>query len=456
MSETLKFHFIAIGGIGMSGLAKYLLEMGHSVSGSDLEETKYTQKVAKIGAKVYIGHREEQVPENSVVVASTAIRDTNPEIVQAKKLGLKVHHRSDILKMLAEDLNKNQLFIGFSGTHGKTTTSGLASYVLSKANLAPSFVVGGYVPEIATNAKFSRGAHFIAELDESDGTIVKYSTDISVINNLEADHLDFFKNGLDTLVETFNIHISKAKKIVVNNDDKGNLRLMNENPDKKFVTFGLENADYMAKNIELFEKGSKFDFYNRGEFISSVELSVLGKHNVYNALAVLAGLSEANIDVISLIPHFKTFSGMGRRFEFVGNVLDIDFYDDYAHHPSEIKATLESVKNSFKNSRVVAVFQPHRYTRLKGLWEDFKLAFDNCDKLFVTDVFEASEDKIEGITSENFVKEFSEKAVWVSGNMREVAQKIRPQLQKNDVVITLGAGTVTHLCPDILELIKGK
>lgn len=455
MSETLNFHFIAIGGIGMSGLAKYLIEMGHNVSGSDLEETKYTQKIQKIGAKVYIGHKEEQVPDNSIVVASTAIRETNPEIIQAKKLGLKVHHRSDILKMLAQDLNKNQLFIGFSGTHGKTTTSGLASYVLAKANLSPSFVVGGYVPEIGTNAQYADGKFFVAELDESDGTIVKYSTDISVINNLEADHLDFFTNGLDTLVETFNTHISQSKKVVINIDNDGNKRLIKENPQKEFVTFGFENADYTVKNIELFEKGSCFDFYAREEFIAKVELTVLGKHNIYNALAVLSALSEAGVEVKELIPHFKTFSGMGRRFEFIGNENNIDFYDDYAHHPSEIKATLSSVKNSFKNRRVVAVFQPHRYTRLKGLWEDFKLAFDDCDKLFVTDVFEASEDPIEGITSEKFVKDFEDKAHWISGNMQEVATKILPLLKENDVVISLGAGTITHLCPEILKLVRG-
>lgn len=455
MSETLNFHFIAIGGIGMSGLAKYLIEMGHNVSGSDLEDTKYTQKIKKLGAKVYIGHKADQVPQNSIVVASTAIRETNPEIVQAKKMGLKIHHRSDILKMLAQDLNKKQLFIGFSGTHGKTTTSGLASYVLSKANLSPSFVVGGYVPEIATNAQFADGNFFVAELDESDGTIIKYSTDISVINNLEADHLDFFTNGLDTLVETFNTHIAQSKKVIINIDNEGNQRLVKENPDKEFITFGFEKADYTAKNIELFEQGSSFDFYSKDKFITKVELSVLGKHNIYNALAVLSALSEADVDILQLIPHFKTFSGMGRRFEFIAKENNIAFYDDYAHHPSEIKATLSSVKNSFKNNRIVAVFQPHRYTRLKGLWNDFKLAFDDCDKLFVTDVFEASEDPIEGITSENFVKDFQNKAQWVSGNIQEVATKILPHLKENDVIISLGAGTITHLCPEILKLLRG-
>lgn len=455
MSETLKFHFIAIGGIGMSGLAKYLLEQGYSVSGSDVEESKYTKKIEKLGAKVYIGHKKEQVPQGSIVVASTAIRDNNPEIVRAKELGLKVHHRSDILKMLAQDFNKGQKFIGFSGTHGKTTTSGLASYVLSKAELKPSFVVGGYVPELNTNAKFGEGDFFVAELDESDGTIVKYSTDISIINNLEADHLDFFKNGLDDLINTFKIHANNAKKVIINNDNEGNLKLQEIVKDKTFITFGLNNADYTAKNIELFTGGSSFDFYKGNNFIAKIELSILGKHNIYNALAVLSALSEANVDIKPLIPYFKTFTGMGRRFEFVDKVEGVDFYDDYAHHPSEIKATLESVKNSFKDRRIVAIFQPHRYTRLKGLWNEFKKSFDNCDKLFVTDVYEASEDPIEGITSQNFVEDFKDKALWVSGGMDEAAKKVLPNLKNGDVVISLGAGSITHLCPEIVKLMKG-
>jgi len=455
MSEVLKFHFIAIGGIGMSGLAKYLLEQGYEVSGSDVEASKYTQKIEKLGAKVFIGHKAQQVPENSIVVASTAIRENNPEIVRAKELGLKIHHRSDILKMLAQDLNTHQKFIGFSGTHGKTTTSGLASYILSKAGLEPSFVVGGYIPELNTNASFGNGDFFVAELDESDGTIVKYSTDISIINNLEADHLDFFKNGLEDLIKTFETHAKNAKKVIINNDNEGNLKLQKQFKDRKFITFGLKNADYSAKNIKFLHGGSSFDFYKNNEFIAKVELSILGKHNVYNALAVLSALSEAGIDVKTLVPHFKTFSGMGRRFEYVEKINGIDFYDDYAHHPSEIKTTLESAKKSFENRRIVAIFQPHRYTRLKGLWDEFKTAFDDCDKLFVTDIYEASEDSIEGITAENFVKDFGEKASWVSGKMDDAAEKVMPELKEGDVVISLGAGSITHICPEIVKLMKG-
>ena len=218
-----KYHFIAIGGIGMSGLAKYLLEEGHFVSGSDIEDSKYVKSLRDLGAVVHIGHKEENLPDNAdAVIVSTAIRESNPELVKARKLGLKVYHRSDLLEEIANSAQKKgKCFIGFSGTHGKTTTSGFASFVLDKAGLDPAFVVGGIVPELSTNAQHKNGSFFVAELDESDGTLTKYSPDILVINNLEEDHLDFYKNGMEDLIKVFNQAISQSKKVIVNADDQG-------------------------------------------------------------------------------------------------------------------------------------------------------------------------------------------------------------------------------------------
>ena len=228
------FHFIAIGGVGMSGLAKYLLEEGYSVSGSDLYASKYFNQVKDLGAKVFIGHNEANLPENSIVVASSAIKESNPELKKAKSLGLKVLHRSDLLKFIAENFQKEKgKFIGFSGTHGKTTTSGLSAYVMEKAGLSPSFVVGGIVLDIGTNAKSSDGKYFTVELDESDGTILKYSPDVIVINNIEVDHIDFYKDGMDSLLSTFTTFLSNLPseaKIVINKDCNGNVELMKRNP----------------------------------------------------------------------------------------------------------------------------------------------------------------------------------------------------------------------------------
>lgn len=456
-----KFHFIAIGGVGMSALAKYLTERGANVSGSDISESKYTHLLENIGAKVYIGHDEKYIDKDMIVIASTAIKDTNPEIQKAKKLNLKIYHRSDILKMISDEFSQkeNSVFFGFSGTHGKTTTSGLCSYVLEKAGLKPSYVVGGIIPDINTNGKFAGEEYFSAELDESDGTIQKYSTDIAVINNMEEDHLDFYKNGFKDITATFNKYLSnKPEQIVlINTDDMGCCEFIEEFPNYNYVSFGLKNAIYTAKNIITKGLSSEFDVFYKDNFLCKIKLSIPGVHNIYNTLAVVSALNEANIDIDKVKEHFETFSGMGRRFQKVGEENSISIYDDYAHHPSEIKTTLKSVKDAVKEgNRVVAIFQPHRYTRLQGLWEEFKTAFDYADVLIAIDVFPAGETKIENINSENFIKEINhKKAIYISGEIQNNAEKIFPHLNKNDIVITLGAGSITKLGSYLLEKIRG-
>ncbi len=447
-----KYHFIAIGGVGMSGLAKYLLENGCEVSGSDVCDSKYVQKLKSIGAKVYIGHNADNVPNNAVVIASTAIRDTNPEIIRAKELGLPIYHRSDLL---AEISREGKFFLGYSGTHGKTTTSGLSSYVLEKAGLKPSYVVGGIIPELDTNAHCQNGKYFAAELDESDGTITKYVPNICVINNLEADHLDFYKDGLKSILETFEKFISKMPDdgiVLVNYDCKNSMKLHSH----KTMTFGLsDGADYVAKNIVFEEDYTKFDIYYKNEKLTDLKIIIKGKHNVYNSLAVFASLHQAGIDINVIKPHFATFTGMGRRFQKAGEFRGISLYDDYAHHPTEIKAALSSA-GSFKNKNIVAVFQPHRYSRLKNLWNDFLSAFDNVDRVVVTDVYAASEDVIDGINSDKFTKELSEKisvpCEHMSGSMQEVAEQLFPTLKNGDVVIGLGAGTIISLNKELLKI----
>ena len=449
-----KYHFIAIGGIGMSGLAKYLLQEGFEVSGSDINDSKYIDEIRNLGATVYIGHNADNVPEISIIVASSAIKDSNPEIQRAKELNLPILHRSDVLKTLSE---RSKCFIGYAGTHGKTTTSGLASYVMEKANLNPSYVVGGIIPDIHTNANFKSNEYFIAELDESDGTVVKYNPNILVINNLEADHLDFYKNGLTSLLETFEKLLSKFKngqKVLINNDCYGNNLLKGFD----FITFGLNDADYVAKNIILTPNGSTFDVFHNNKFLTNLKIKLLGKHNISNALGVLASLNEAGVDIEKIKEHFSTFDGMGRRFQYIGEVNGALIYDDYAHHPTEIKATLSAL-TEFPDKNVIAVFQPHRYSRLKGLWNDFIEAFKNVPNVIVTDVFAASEEKIDGINSEKFVKDLKEtckNSKHIAGSIEDVAKAIYPQLKTNDIVVGLGAGTITALGKELLKLGEGK
>ncbi len=420
----------------MSGLAKYLLQDGHTVTGSDIADSKYIDALKELGAGVNIGHSEANLPDDTdVVVVSTAIKENNPELIKAKKLGMKIYHRSDLLAEIAKSAqDRGKCFIGFSGTHGKTTTSGMASFVLDKAGLEPSFVDGGIVPELHTNAQHKSGEHFVAELDESDGTIVKYNPDILVINNLEEDHLDFYKNGMSDLVKTFDRAISQSKKVIVNNDNEG-IKLLNG----EFITFGLNEADYTAKNIEYSKEETTFEVYHNNEFLTDISLSVAGVHNVYNALAVCAALNEAGVVLECLKDSFAPFTGMGRRFEKVAE----NIYDDYAHHPTEIKATLEAASLKFGKENIVAVFQPHRYTRLQSLWDDFKASFENAGRLIVTDVYAASEDPIVGVSGEQFASEIN--AEYIGGSIEEVAKKLKPTLKTSDIVIGLGAGTITKL-----------
>ena len=459
-----KYHFIAVGGVGMSGLAKYLLQNGYEVSGSDINDSKYVKMVRDLGAKVYIGHNEDNLPDDCIVVASTAIREFNPEIQKAKRLGLPVWHRSDLL---AEISRKEEYFIGYSGTHGKTTTSGLCSYVLEKGGLKPSYVVGGIIPEINANANCTHGKYFIAELDESDGTIVKYSPNLVVVNNLEPDHLDFYKNGLESILETFETFISNMREngiILANMDNEGVKRLVKYFSvhelahNAKFMTFSIGgNTDYSAKNIVYGEDYTTFDIYYKDELQTNLKICLKGVHNVYNSLSVWASLHIAGVDMNLVDDHFVTFTGMGRRFQKVGEFNGVAVYDDYAHHPTEIKATL-SCSKSFKDKRIIAVFQPHRYSRLQNLWNEFMEAFDNVDELIVTDVYAASEDEIVGVNSKAFVSEFKEKSDipcrHISGSIEEVAKELYKDLQPNDIVIGLGAGTITKLGPELMNLSK--
>lgn len=457
MKDT--FYFIAIGGIGMSGLAKYLVEDGFNVLGSDIKQNRNTMELEKLGAKIFIGHDENNLPENCIVVASTAIKEDNPELVKAKRLGLEVLHRSDLLARISKGLgSKKKYFIGYSGTHGKTTTSGLSAYVLEKAGLNPSFVVGGIVPEFGINSNAGQGDYFIAELDESDGTIVKYQPEISVINNLEVDHVDFYTNGLQEILDTFKTYLStlpQGAKVLINNDNEGNNKLIEQNKNVDFITFGLNDADYVAKNLKLGIE-STFDIYYKGEFLTALKTQMLGEHNIYNALAVLASLNETGADLNLVKDHFYTFTGMGRRFQLSAKFDEISIYDDYAHHPTEIKATLSSMK-VLKDKNIIAVFQPHRYSRFHGLWDEFLQAFDNADKVYITDVYAASESPIEEANPSEFAKLLSNKVPCshLKGNIADVAAQLLPMLKPNDIVVGLGAGTITSLGKEILEAREG-
>ena len=443
-------YFIAIGGVGQSALAKILIKMGYNVSGSDLNESKYTKLIEKLGAKVYIGQNADNIKGNPIVVISSAIKNDNPELIKAKELNLKIMHRSDCLKFISEHYDN---FIGLSGTHGKTTTSGMISFIMEKMGVNPAYAVGGILPELNINANACKNSkYFIAELDESDGTIQKYAPKYLLINNLEEDHLDYYKNGLADIIQTFKNLVFNMKDnsyIFANTDNFGVRTLLEEIKGKKVISYGLNsNANYMAKNIKYKDLNSEFEIYKNGKLLGKINLIIPGVHNIYNTVGVVAILDTLGFKFKDYAKYFSEFSGMGRRFQILPNSKEIKIIDDYAHHPTEIKSTLSSL--NYVDKRKVVIFQPHRYTRLQGLWQEFLDCFENIDKLFVLDVFSAGDLKINGINSKKFVEDFKKKylkpeAEYVEGTITEAANKIAPKLKKDDIVLTLGAGDITKI-----------
>lgn len=444
-TKNKNLHFIAIGGVGQSALAKILKIKGYNVSGSDIKESKYTKELRDLGVQINIGHDKNVIKENMTIVLSSAIKEDNEELIRAKELNLPLYHRSDILKLISELYD---CFIGFSGTHGKTTTSGLCSYVLEKINAHPAYASGGIIQGLNTNANsYPDSKIFIAELDESDGTIIKYTPDFIAINNLEADHFDFYKNGEEDLINTFKTFINNLKqssKIFINIDDEGNNLLIKKVSNKNIITYSIKNknSDYFADNIKISGENS-FDLYVKGKYITEIKTQLTGFHNVINALCVISVLNEKGFNINDIKPYLYSFSGMKRRYEKVFENENVTVIDDYAHHPTEIKALLENAKKR-TDKNIVAIFQPHRYTRLKALWNDFLNSFDLADELFILDTYSAGDKYDEKYNSKNFASSIHHKcAKYIKGNMDDAAREISKYIKKNDYIITIGAGDVT-------------
>ncbi len=459
-------HFIGIGGIGMSALARYLLEQNYSVSGSDLKESKITDELKNLGANVYISQQTENINNAALIIVSSAITDDNPEYIEAVKRGLPILHRSQLLNILmnkeisGQNINK----IGVAGTHGKTTTSGMIVHILHNAQSDPSFVVGGIMPELDTNSKYGKGDFFVAELDESDGTIINYSPNISIITNLELDHVDHYRGGFDEVLETFKRFIlnQPAKsKTIINIDCPGSKKLLQGlGLNDKFVFYSTnafsEAINYTVKCIEVKGFNSSFDLYKLGHKLGRVTLSIPGVHNVSNATAAIAAVMESGVSFAKAAYTIASFTGMGRRFQKLGEVKGATIIDDYAHHPSEILSTLEatnSVKENLNKGKIVAIFQPHRYSRFKNLWDEFKKSFKLADKLIVCDVYAAGEAPIENVSSADFIKDIIHKdATYVSGSVDAVSQTIYNEIEYDDIVLTLGAGDITRLGKNLLKM----
>ena len=451
------YHFIAIGGIGQSALAKILLEEGKKVSGSDISDTKYTKKLKELGAKIYLGNNSQNIKGSPVVVVSSTIHGDNPEITEAKKRGLKIIHRSDMLKIISKNY---PCFLGFCGTHGKTTTIGLCAFLLSHANLKPAYAIGGIIPELNTNGgcEDKNTKYFAAELDESDGTIVKYSPDFILINNLEADHPDFYKNGLSDILDTFSTFLNGLKnnaKVIINLDNEGNRELIAKNAEfKNFIGFALESSDakYFAKNIKFDVLSSSFDVFKKDDFIGHIDLSIPGLHNVLNALSVIAVALYFKLDFNLIKDELEKFNGVERRFQFL-KTSPFTIIHDYAHHPTEIKETLKTAKLLNKN-KVVCIFEPHTYSRTKSLMKEFCESFYDADKLYLLPTYSAREQPIkDGSSFDLFLNLPEEIDCEYYEDKNKLFNQLLKTVENDDLIIFLGAGTIGEYSLEFLKLV---
>ncbi|KZE75172.1 UDP-N-acetylmuramate--alanine ligase [Paenibacillus elgii] len=452
MNTSEHIHFIGIGGYGMSAIAKVMLEMGYQVSGSDLAQQELTEKLAAKGAQVFIGHEAQNVKGADVVVYSTALAKDNVEMVAAEELNIPMLHRS---QMLARLMNAKK-GIAVAGAHGKTTTSSMIALVLERCSLDPTFIIGGEIMNVGSNAKAGKGDWVVAEADESDGSFLQYQPAIALVNNIEADHLENYDGNFENLKKAYAQFLSQVKedgKAVVCLDDQY-LKEMISSVNSEVLTYAIEaEADFTARNIVLGDRKVSFDVMRGVEALGTIHLSVPGKHNVYNALATLITCMEAGLSFDRIAEAITEFRGAKRRFQVLGEVDDILVIDDYAHHPTEIEATIQAAKATGK--RIVAVFQPQRYTRTFFLFEQFSRAFPEADEVIITDIYSpAGEKQIEGIDSAKLVELIRQNS---NANVRYVPTKEQVQtyllksVRPGDLVITMGAGDIWKAAAGLAE-----
>ncbi len=453
--KSKKMHFIGIGGIGMSGIAEILINLGYDVSGSDLRESEQTKRLRQLGATIYIGHYPSNIKDYHVVVTSSAISKNNPEIIEAKKRKIPVIHRSE---MLAE-LVRLKHGIGVAGTHGKTTTSSMLAYVLYHGGLNPTAVVGGKVLNFGSNARIGEGQYFVFEADESDGSFIKLLPTIGIVTNIDADHLDHYKyfEGIKEAFITYMNNIPFYGYSVVCMDDPVVAEVL-PRIERPYVTYGFNTgAHFKATNIKLLNGSTMYSCYYNDKLLGEIVLNLLGKHNIINSLAVVAVALELGLTFGVIAEAIAQFQGVGRRLEKIGETNGIIVVDDYGHHPTEIRATLDALKQLGK--RVIVVFQPHRYTRTQYLYDEFGQAFTMADELFLTEIYPAGEEPIEGVSSnliQQSVKKHEGRDVVVIPHLDQVPDYICSIVRKGDVIVTLGAGDIYKVGHTILSMLDKK
>jgi UDP-N-acetylmuramate--alanine ligase len=454
-NKKVKVHFVGIGGIGMSGIAELLLNLGYRVSGSDLKESEITRRLASLGGIVSAGHRAENVaPDVDVVVTSSAVKKNNPEVMAAKDRGIPVIPRAE---MLAE-LMRLKEGVAIAGSHGKTTTTSLIATVVAHAGLDPTAVVGGKLNAFGSNAKLGKGRLMVVEADESDGSFLRLSPAIAVITNVDPEHLDYY-GTVEALQQAFVDFADRVPfyGLAVMCLDHPVVQHLIPRIGKRHTTYGVSpQAEWRADDVNLAPFQSRFTVSYKGTVQGEVKLRMVGAHNVLNALACCAVAHELGIPFKVTVEALAEFAGVQRRFTVRGEVNGITVVDDYGHHPAEIRATLAGARASFPHRRIVCAFQPHRYTRTRDLFGEFATAFNDADAVLLTDIYAAGEDPIAGVSGARLhdaVKACGHRdAAFVE--RPDLARKLREKARQGDLVLTLGAGDITHASEELLELLK--
>ena len=448
-------HFVGIGGIGMSGIAELLLNLGYKVSGSDLKSSDITEHLQKLGGTIYRGHAGEQVQGADVVVTSSAVRDDNPEVLAARQAAVPLIPRAE---MLAE-LMRLKYSIAVAGAHGKTSTTSLIAAVLDRGGLDPTVVIGGKLKSIGRNALLGGGDFIVAEADESDGSFLKFSPTIAVVTNIDREHLDFYKD-LEDIKETFLQFIGRLPfyGLAVLCLDSAPIQELIPRIDKRFTTYGMSRqADFHAKQVRFEGHKTRFQVYHQDDRLGEVLLNLQGTHSVYNALASIAVGQELNIDFAIIKQTLEIVEGVQRRLELKGEVAGVRVVDDYGHHPTEIKHTLQAVRESWPDRRIVVVFQPHRFTRTQALFEEFTTAFYQSDLLLVLPIYAASEDPIEGVDAAKLCRQIrahGHREVVYQPGPQETVDYLKTTLKSGDLLLTLGAGDVFLVGEKLLQQLE--
>ena len=445
-------HFIGIGGIGMSGIAEILVHSGYLVQGSDIKASNNTKRLEKLGIEVFIGQRKSNILNANIIVVSTAISKNNIELVEAKKIFLPIVHRAEMLG----ELMRLKQSIAIAGTHGKTTTTSLIAKMIEENGMDPTIINGGIISSLDSNARMGKGDWMVVEADESDGSFTKLNPTAAIITNIDLEHLDFHKNEKNLELAFFNFlsSIPFYGFICLCTDHPRVQKLISKLEDKKVITYGLSaNADVRATNIIYNNNKMNFtlNISNRRKLeISSyeIEFSMIGIHNIQNALATIATGIELKIPIEKIKNTLKTFTGVQRRFQNVGNFKNTTIIDDYGHHPVEINAALAAARLLTPKSKIISIFQPHRYSRIKDLFNDFCSCFNDADYVFLLDVYPAGEEPLNGFEStdlKNGLLKYGHKNVSYIESKKALIKETLKIISPHDIIICLGAGSITKI-----------